>query len=69
VSAKRGDSQRLIVENDCTCPKKNCRRHGDCEACKEHHLVKGKLPYCKRDKDSSKKVYFKVKIIQNNIGW
>ena len=33
---------------DCTCPKKKCDRHGNCAKCENYHIIKGKLPYCKR---------------------
>lgn len=34
----------------CPCRWKNCKRHGDCTACKEHHqkVKKDCLPACER---------------------
>jgi hypothetical protein len=38
----------LVAQSDCPCPKKNCRRHGQCRECAAHHAAKGALPYCQR---------------------
>ena len=32
----------------CTCRRKNCKRHGDCKACIEHHKKNKYPPYCTR---------------------
>jgi len=34
----------------CTCPKRDCPRHGDCQNCRDYHLRVGrpKPPYCER---------------------
>lgn len=37
-----------MFKEDCTCPKKECERHGYCDQCKENHYCKGKLPFCER---------------------
>lgn len=29
---------------DCPCKRVKCERHGNCDACKEHHSVKKKYP-------------------------
>ena len=39
---------------DCNCPKEKCKRWGDCVACKSYHGRKGRLPYCKREKEIEK---------------
>jgi hypothetical protein len=33
---------------NCPCPKRDCERHSDCEACVKHHKEKDELPYCAR---------------------
>ncbi len=42
----------MTLENGmevCSCPKKDCERHGKCVECLEHHLNhKRHPPYCKR---------------------
>lgn len=42
---------------DCPCKRKNCERHGDCAACKEHHhvLQKRSLTTCERIKQKEAK--------------
>ena len=40
----------LAVQTDCPCPKGNCPRRGQCQACAAYHGAKGKLPYCFRQK-------------------
>jgi hypothetical protein len=33
----------------CPCKKLKCERHGNCDACREHHLTKKRYPpYCDR---------------------
>jgi len=34
----------------CTCPKTKCKLHGKCGECIAKHMVKNKLPRCKREK-------------------
>lgn len=36
--------------NSCPCKRKNCERHGDCAACREHHknVQRKYLPACDR---------------------
>ena len=38
--------------NNCLCKRKNCERHGDCTACKEHHHTSSRYPLttCERIK-------------------
>lgn len=46
-----------IEENvKCPCRWKNCKRHGDCTACKEHHqkVKKDCLPACERRRKSKR---------------
>ncbi|MGM0689747.1 MAG: hypothetical protein ACQESO_09225 [Bacillota bacterium] len=38
-----------IKAEDCSCPKVDCVRHGNCEVCAEHHLATEKAPFCRRD--------------------
>ena len=40
----------LAVQTDCPCPKRNCPRRGRCQECAAYHGVKGKLPFCFRQK-------------------
>lgn len=40
------------IKKDCPCKRIKCERHGQCEACREHHMLKKKtLPYCERLKE------------------
>ena len=39
----------------CTCPKTKCKLHGKCEECIAKHMVKNKLPRCKREKNEGSK--------------
>jgi hypothetical protein len=32
----------------CPCPKQSCLRHGECDACREHHAERGNQPCCER---------------------
>lgn len=43
-----------MENNQCPCRKKSCERHGNCDACREHHAKsKSKIPvYCERQKKS-----------------
>jgi hypothetical protein len=34
---------------NCPCPKKVCKRHGNCQKCVDHHKEKNELPYCARE--------------------
>ncbi|HOA33592.1 MAG TPA: hypothetical protein PKO20_03220 [Clostridiales bacterium] len=36
---------------ECICKWKSCKRHGNCEECKEHHKTHPKypVPFCKRN--------------------
>ncbi len=34
---------------NCTCPNKNCPRHGDCKACRKKHERLGKPPACSEE--------------------
>jgi hypothetical protein len=35
-------------EKHCSCPSKDCKRHGLCCECVKHHKEKGQLPFCLR---------------------
>jgi hypothetical protein len=37
------------MNEQCPCPKKSCRRYGDCDECRAHHLKKKSYPFCERD--------------------
>ncbi|MFB0920611.1 MAG: hypothetical protein QMB62_06975 [Oscillospiraceae bacterium] len=40
----------------CSCPKKNCPRHGKCDVCRAHHAEhKKNPPYCEREKYKAEK--------------
>lgn len=40
---------------ECPCKRLQCKRHGDCEACKKHHLeVMRYSPACERAKKKKK---------------
>ncbi|MEW5920478.1 MAG: hypothetical protein AB1796_05880 [Bacillota bacterium] len=41
-----------MLENgleECSCPKKECERHGLCEVCRDYHAQQQGLPFCKRE--------------------
>ena len=40
---------KIMTDKECTCPKVDCERHGNCDACEENHTSKGALPFCKRE--------------------
>jgi hypothetical protein len=42
------DKEVQMVSATCPCPK-NCKRHGNCEACQKHHKRPTNRPYCKRN--------------------
>lgn len=42
------------MKKNCPCPKEKCKRWGDCQACESYHGRKGRLPFCKREKDIDK---------------
>lgn len=50
MTQKRKDERPSMFSEKCPCKKKSCPRHGDCEACREHHAAaKRKRPvYCER---------------------
>ena len=35
-------------EENCTCPKTECERHGECAACIMHHRAIGSIVFCLR---------------------
>ncbi len=36
-------------ESNCPCKRTKCERHGNCTACKEHHIAKKNSPtYCEK---------------------
>ncbi|SPE29008.1 conserved hypothetical protein [Candidatus Sulfotelmatomonas gaucii] len=56
------DSNLLRI--DCPCTKRNCPRHGSCEACREYHR-KAKppmLPYCEREPNWVQKLLGKKRL-------
>lgn len=38
----------MIARNDCPYKRVKCERHGDCEACREHHVTKKNTVACER---------------------
>ncbi len=44
----------MKTEN-CPCKWKNCKRHGDCKLCRDHHAShpKYKQPFCEKKKKKS----------------
>lgn len=46
--------QELVLRRDCPCKKKNCPRHGDCEACRAYHAASRRQRpcACQREKHS-----------------
>ncbi len=43
----------------CTCPKRECDRHGDCQRCRNYHLhsKRQRSPYCERKRGWFKRVF------------
>lgn len=39
-----------MINNNCPCKKKNCERHGDCEACRAYHAESKRKRPCERIK-------------------
>jgi len=39
----------------CPCPHTSCARHGDCTACRAHHLAAKRPVYCQR-REKGKKI-------------
>ncbi len=39
---------------DCPCKRKGCVRHGDCTACKKHHIGAKHPVYCMREPKKGK---------------
>ena len=37
-------------KEDCPCKKKNCERHGDCDACRAYHAESKRKRPCEREK-------------------
>ncbi len=52
---------------DCNCPKKDCIRHGDCNACIEYHKTNKREPYCMR-KTKKKKTIVIASLIIATLG-
>jgi hypothetical protein len=40
----------LVAQTGCPCPKKNCPRRGQCQACAAYHEEKGRPSYCFRER-------------------
>lgn len=41
-----------MVKEDCPCKKKNCKRHGDCDACRAYHAKSKRKRPCEREKNN-----------------
>jgi hypothetical protein len=43
----------------CTCPKRDCVRHGDCQRCRDYHLHSRRPwpPYCERQPNWFKRLF------------
>jgi len=43
----------------CTCPKKDCPRHGNCQECRNYHLNRKRPlpPYCERKPNLWKRIF------------
>ena len=43
----------------CTCPERDCERHGDCQRCRNYHLhsKRQRSPYCERKPGWFKRVF------------
>jgi len=43
----------------CTCPKRDCLRHGNCEPCRNYHLnaKRPRPPYCERKPGLLKRIF------------
>lgn len=41
-------------KGSCPCPKTGCSRHGNCEACREHHHKINSLTRCERNEKKGK---------------
>lgn len=52
----------------CNCPKTNCIRHGDCEACKQYHETGKRVPYCLRKSGKKQKCLIVPAIIVVALG-
>lgn len=42
------------INIQCSCPKTDCERYGNCEECKDFHFSKGKKPHCLRKKHDAR---------------
>lgn len=38
----------MTIRTDCPCKRKDCPRHGDCEACRAHHAKSNRPRPCER---------------------
>lgn len=38
-----------MIAQVCPCKRTSCKRHGNCEACREHHKGRKRPPYCERE--------------------
>ena len=41
-----------MVKEDCSCKKKSCEQHVNCDACKAYHAESKRKRSCERDKDN-----------------
>lgn len=38
-----------MIAQVCPCKRTSCKRHGNCEACREYHKGRKRPPYCERE--------------------
>ncbi len=53
---EKGNEKRTAENVECPCRWKNCRRHGDCAACKEHHRGLNRKPLTACEEIQKKKL-------------
>ena len=41
-----------MVKEDCSCKKKHCERHGNCDDCKAYHAESKRKRPCEREKNA-----------------
>jgi hypothetical protein len=41
----------------CNCPRVECERHGDCNACRENHKAREYAPFCERPQEEQEAVH------------
>jgi hypothetical protein len=51
------------MDTKCTCPKKRCKRHDNCDECRIYHSSKKKLPpFCERKKGLFYRLFHKKQV-------